>query len=236
MRSPELLTAFGISGVVTTAYLTAKATIKAYPKVYHEDRDPHEPPSKMEVVKLVWKDYIPPVAVGAATIGCVFGSHKASARRTAAAVAAYSVADKALTEYKDQVLEAVGQKKADEVEQAVVAESIKKNPPPTDGTLVVTGTDQLFYDLATGRYFKSDVNAVQSAVNKINKRLLEERYCSVREFYGELGVWGGDLMDQMGWEAPNLMDVVMTPSLNQDTNEVYIALTFNYVKPLMSFA
>jgi len=246
LHSPEILTALGISGVVTTAYLTAKSTVKAVHKIRGEEavrlydsievgkptneQTPPDPLTKREVVELVWTEYIPPVLVGTATVGAIFGAHKASARRTAAAVAAYSLTRDAFQEYKDEVKGMVGEKKASEVEQAVVEQRVNTTPIPDQ--VPDDKGDTWFFDMSTARYFKHDIEAVKKAEVEVNRRLFKERYVSIKEFYSILGIWHGDTMERLGWEVPEPMELIFTPVLHQDTGVPCIGITYSYIKGL----
>src|SRR5688500_222852 len=97
VHSPEILTALGVTGVFTTSYLTSKASVQV---ARDEDADPWM--SNKEKIKKYWKLYIPAGLSGVVTVGCIIGGSQASGRRTAAAVTAFSVTEKAFSEYKEK--------------------------------------------------------------------------------------------------------------------------------------
>lgn len=233
LHSPEILTALSISGVVATSYLTVKSTLKAKKKLDDDRESLGREHTTKEKVKIIAPEVIPPAITGVATIATIFGSHKASARRTAAAVAAYSLTNQAFDEYRQQVSEQLGSRADKKIEEAVVDKKIKENPPSdTNQIVVMTGGDVLCCDLMTMRYFRSDMETLKSAQNKINERMLKERWMSVREFYNEIGVYPHSHMDRLGWDLDvGLMELVFTTSLTE-SNEPCLAFTFNYTKPL----
>ncbi len=73
-NSPEILTALGVSGVVTTSYLVGKASFKA---AQHLGEGPAGPTIK-EKAKETWKLYIPAGISGVLTVGCIIGASKAN--------------------------------------------------------------------------------------------------------------------------------------------------------------
>src|SRR5689334_17749511 len=80
-NSPEILTGLGVAGVVSTAYLTARASFKANTRLWikfscPDDHGDMQLPSNKDKVMEVWKFYIPPVLSGSATIACIIGASK----------------------------------------------------------------------------------------------------------------------------------------------------------------
>src|SRR6187549_743986 len=80
-NSPALLTAIGVVGTVTTAYLTGTASIKA-DRILREDHDRRLqdangisaellPATPKEKVELTWKLFVPPVGSGLLTISAI---------------------------------------------------------------------------------------------------------------------------------------------------------------------
>ena len=105
-NSPAILTAMGVVGVVSTSVLAVRATPKAVRIIETAaafDAVAGDPIviseyDKVEVAKLVWKEYVPAVAMGLATIGCIVGANTLNAKRIADVAGAYSIAESALKE------------------------------------------------------------------------------------------------------------------------------------------
>lgn len=111
-HSPEILTGFGIIGLGTTVVLAVKATPKALEMI--EDKKEEEGVSKLtlvDTVKVAWKPYIPAAISFVATTACFIGANSVHVKRNAALAAAYKLSETALLEYKDQVVETIGEKK-----------------------------------------------------------------------------------------------------------------------------
>lgn len=234
LNSPEIMTALAAGGVVVTACLSAKGAFQASKKLNHEDADPHAQETFFDKAKIVWPEFVPAAIAGGSTIACLVGSHKVHTRRTAAAVAAYSLTERAFSEYRTKVEETLGKNKADKVQAAVVEEQMQTVHPHSQAReiFVAAGGESLCCDLTTGRYFESDMQTLKAAVNRVNERLLKERWMSVKEFYHEIDVYPNHHIDNLGWDLETgLMDLVFTPTLT-DKGIPCLAFTFNYTKPL----
>ena len=216
-KSPEILTGIGIAGFVTTTVLAVRATPKALMLVEEEKRKQNrkvldeaekngydactriETLKPVEVVKICWKCYIPAVITGAGSIACIVGANSVNARRTAALATAYKLSETALTEYKDKVVETIGEKKEQLVRDKIDKDHIDKNPVSKKEVIVTKTGETLCYDSLSGRYFKSDMEGIKAAVNELNSRLLDDMYVSVNEFYDELGLSHTDFGETLGW-------------------------------------
>lgn len=98
-KSPEILIAFGIAGMITTTVLAVKATPKAMEKIKEVEKNKKEEfdrdhgyseldtmfkLTKPEVVKATWKCYIPAAISGATSIACIVGANTVHSKRNAA--------------------------------------------------------------------------------------------------------------------------------------------------------
>ena len=127
--TPQILTGIGVAGMVTTVVLAVKATPKALTLI--EDKKEELDTDKLTVVdtvKAAWKPYIPAVATGILSTVCIIGGNAVGTRRTAALAAAYKISETALHEYKDAVVETIGEEKSKEVKEKVVQNKMDKNP------------------------------------------------------------------------------------------------------------
>lgn len=217
-RSPEILTGIGVAGMITTTVLAVKATPKALKKIeekkleVYDELDPLDVPSQalpedvklkpIEVVKVTWKCYIPAVVTGAASIACIVGASKVNLKRNAALATAYNLSQTALTEYKEKVVETIGDKKEQKIRESIAQDKIDKNPPSEEvnKSLVILGNgDFPVKDTLSGRYFISNENKLDAIENKINSKLLSYDYVSLNEIYDELELEPTSLGDQLGW-------------------------------------
>jgi Family of unknown function (DUF6353) len=230
-NAPEILTALGVSGVVTTAYLTHKAATKAAEVLDPHDRSLPSDATTTEKVKAVWKFYIPPVASGVATMGCIIMASKYNNRRTAAAVAAYSLTQKAFEEYREKVTEQVGKNKEQRIRDEVVQDQIAKDPPRSSEIIMWGFGEVICCELLTHRYFRSDMESLRRAENMINAKINRELYVTLDELYDILDLPNTSQSDKMGWDSNKLVEFKFTSVLSQD-GEPCLAFDYNYIIPL----
>lgn len=198
-HSPEILTGIGIAGMITTTVLAVKATPKALKLMDDARYDKEEDLTVPEKVKVTWKCYIPATLLGLASVGCLIGANSANLRRKAALATAYKLSETALAEYKEKVIETVGEEKAKDIRSAIAKDKMEKNPVTKSEVIITDKGESLFCDSISGRYFKSDMNTIEKAVNTINRRLLNEMSVSLTEFYSEIGLSPTSLSEELGW-------------------------------------
>lgn len=198
-HSPEILTGLGIAGMVTTTILAVQATPKALELLEEAEFDKQEKIKPIEAVKLTWKCYIPAAITGMVSITCIIGASSVNVRRNAALATAYKISETALTEYKEKVVETIGEKKEQAIKDSIAKDKVEKNPVKQQNIIVTGKGDTLCYDELFGRYFKSDVDKLKKIENELNRRLLNEDYISLNEFYYEVGLDGVSAGDDLGW-------------------------------------
>ena len=198
-RSPEILTGIGIAGMVTAGVLAVKATPKAMLLLEEAEKEKNEPLTKMEVVKTAWKPYIPAAVTAMASVTCLIGASSVNLRRNAALTAAYKLSETALTEYKDKVVETIGEEKEKVIREKVAEDKIKKQPVNNNEVIITEKGNTLCFDSISGRYFRSDMDIIKKAENELNRRMLSDMYISLNEFYDELGLDHISIGDELGW-------------------------------------
>lgn len=203
-HSPEILIGLGITGMITTTVLAVKATPKALKLIEKKKKEEHKDKlTPVETVKTTWKCYIPAVATGVTSAACLIGASSVNARRNAALATAYKLSETAFTEYRDKVVETIGEKKESAVYDKIAQERIEKNPISTSEIIVTEKGNTRFLDGMSGRYFTSDIEKVKKVVNDINNRLLTDfcGYVTLSELYDELNLRHTDISDNIGWRA-----------------------------------
>lgn len=218
-HSPEILTGVGIAGMITTTVLAVRATPKALKLI--EEAKKEERKDKLtvvETVKVAWKPYIPVVVTGAASVACLVGASSVNLRRNAALATAYKLSETALTEYREKVVETIGEKKEKVVRDAVDKERIEKDPV-TRHTVISTGQGKsLCYDYMSGRYFESSREIIERAENEFNKQIIHDLYgyASLNEFYDLIDLDHIGTGDDLGWNIHNLVDINFGSQLTDD--------------------
>lgn len=244
-NSPAILTAIGLTGTVMTAYLTGKASFKAAEIISEAEGHsslPHpetneEIPVKFdelefkEKFELTWKLFVPAVGTGILTLACIIAANHIGTRRAAALASAYTISEKAFAEYKDKVIEKVGEKKEQGVREELAQDRVNQSPPSRE--VILASGDVLCCDLYTMRYFKSDMESLRRSVNDLNRQLLHDGYASLTDFYDKIGLPKTTESDEVGWTSDTEMDVEYSTTLT-DTNLPCITFEFR-VLPVRRF-
>lgn len=236
-NAPEILTALGVAGVATTSYLSAKAGYESAmvleKSLTLEDTTPSEDRPFKEKAKETWRLYIPAAVSGIGTAACIVMASKGNAKRTAAAVTAYSITERAFAEYREKVAEQLklSEAKQQKVLDAVAQDRVLEHPPPSTGIMILGRDESLFCELHTGRYFKSDMETLKRAINEVNAWIIGNHKAFLNDFYNEIGLPHTDDSSHQGWDAGELMDLSFSGVITED-NRPCIAFRYNYVKPL----
>jgi len=215
-NAPVILTAVGVAGTVATAVLSVRATIKATRKVDEAIRiasfKEGESFTKWDTFKLVWLNYVPPVAVGGLTIGAIIFSNRISTKRLGAVAAAATIAERAHSEYKDKVKEMLGNKKAEEVQDEVAKDNIARAGMGGRNEIIIAGDQEsIFFDGLSNRFFKSDMETVRKAQNDLNSEINNSTYVNVSDLYDKLGLSHTDISDSLGWNNMEMIDLHFNP-------------------------
>lgn len=208
-HSPEILTGVGIVGMITTTVLAVRATPKALILIEDKKREIKIEAigtdarsielTKPEIIKATWKCYLPAAITGVCSVACLIGASSVSARRNAALAAAYALSETALNDYKTGVVKALGEKKEREVRDAIAKDKVENDPVTTKEIVITDKGETLCYESLSGRYFKSDRDQIERAVNRLNHRLLLDSYISLNEFYEAIGLETNDMGDKLEW-------------------------------------
>ena len=201
-HSPEILTGLGIAGMITTTILAVKATPKAVKEIEEFEECvlcDHEKIKPMDAVKMTWKYYIPAAVTGTVSIACLIGASSVNVRRNAALATAYKLSETALSEYKEKVVETIGEKKEKVIRDNIAKDKIEKDPVSKKEIFVTKKGETLCYDAITGRYFKSDIEEIKKAINVLNRNLIDTHYISLNDFFDEIGLANTRLGEELGW-------------------------------------
>lgn len=200
-NSPTILTSCSVAGTISTAVLAAKAHVKAMRVL-----DNQGPITTKEKIKLVWKYYVPPVAMGTVTIACSIGANCINLKRNAVLAGAYALAETSLKEFKDAAQEIVGEEKVKEIKDKIIDDKIKENPPSPNEVRMLGDDKTLCYDTYSGRYFTSTINDIKTAVNAVNTELFSELRISLNDMYYALGLSPVKLGAERGWDFNDAID------------------------------
>lgn len=200
-HAPGILVGVGIAGMWTTTILAVTATPKAVSLIEDEriakDVDKLTP---LETVKVCWKCYIPAVATGVLSTVCLIGASGVSARRNAALATAYKLSQNALSEYKDAVIDTIGEKKERAVRDKVAENALKHEHIDEEDVIITGRGNTRCYDAVFGRCFRSSREVIERAMNEVNRRIVSgDMYASLNDFYDEIDLDHVDIGDLLGW-------------------------------------
>ncbi len=198
-HSSQILTGLSTIGVIATAIMTGKCTIKAKKLIEDvEDNIGYKLDFKddfTDIIDITWRAYIPALLSGLATITCILGNHHINAKTQASLISAYSLLNNNYNEYIKKTKELYGEDGIEKIRTEIAKEHYKISP------LDVELQEQLFFDMQTMRYFESSFDKVLKAEDFLNEQLASVGYCTVNDFYRELGLEPTSNGDTIGWEA-----------------------------------
>lgn len=231
-NSPAILVGLGITSAAGAVIFAIKGTIAANKKVEavkeakaeelkveEADDIPVEVElTKKEIVQATWKCYIPTAMSFATSVVCIVCANKVNAKRNAAIATAYSMSEAALHEYKNKVIETIGEEKEKEIAKAVVKDRIDKSPEPSTQVIIAGNGEQLCLDYISQRYFKSDRETLRAAVNDLNEILNSCDYVSLNDFYDKIGLERTSIGDEIGWNVSRdgLIQLDITGDISKD--------------------
>lgn len=276
-HSPEILLGVGIAGIVTSTVMACKATLKVEevigeaqvtmdaindtlvesPEKYSEEDAKKDKyivyvQSGVKLVKL----YAPAIAVGAISIGAMFGSHKILKQRNLALVAAYNGVAAAFSSYRGRVIEEFGIEKDRDYRYGLRDEEIEviekgKNGKQKKVKKTVKGIDpnhvsqyaRFFDDGCTNWQKDPEYNKIfLSSQQRYATDLLHTRgHLFLNEVYDMLGIPRSKAGAIVGWfysndeDADNFVDFGFLDESNLDfVNgwESSVLLDFNVQGPI----
>jgi len=172
--------------------------------------------TQTQKVNLTWKLYVPTVGTGVLTVACIIGANRIGTRRAAAMAAAYSLSEKAFVEYRDKVIEKIGETKEQKVHDAIAQDRVDANPVSSREVIITGGGDVLCHDSITGRYFESNVETLRKAQNDINYKILASNYATLHEFYSLIGLPSTLYSSEVGWNNDNMLELEFTTVLSEE--------------------
>jgi len=230
-NAPAILTGVGITGTVATAYLTGKASYQAAGIIHDakvervEGTIPVLVPVELttkEKVELTWKLYIPAAGAGVGTIGAIYFANRISSKRLAAMAAAYTISEKAYSEYKDKVVELMGKEKEEKVRASVQQDRVNRDAD--NGFIDDNLEDGLVRckDAWSGQYFRSTMEDIKTAQNDLNYQILHHGSASLTDLYCQLGIDKTKESDEIGWNSDKLLEIVFVTTMDNKKRPVLV--------------
>ena len=229
-NSPIILTSVAVAGAATTAYLANRAGFLASSRIWEAEQEKGEHLTGKEKVQLCWPLYIPTGLALGSTIACTIGAHAVNTRRNAALASAVTLGEAALREYRDKVEEVVTKPKREEIARGLAQDKLDQT---TDSAVYVVGDgDILAFDTLTSRLFKTTEVAIRTAENEMNRRILNQDYIFLNEWFDAVGLPRTGMGDDYGWCHECPLEVNFTPLIKE--GKPVIGLDYRF-PPISSF-
>jgi hypothetical protein len=199
--SPVLLAGVGAVGVIATAVLASRATMKASAVLAEADENLSKVETDQDVVEVrtaitIAKLYAPAVIVGAITLGAMTGSVVILKRRHAAMSAAFAATNTAFNKYRERVVTDQGEGKDREYMYGGEKIEIVEEGPNGPETRTVTAIS--VDDIREGK--GSPYAKVFDEWNNNYNRQIPGRNA---DFISQQMLWANDLLLNRGWLTLN---------------------------------
>ncbi len=196
-NSSTILTCIGAVGVVATAISTGLATPKALQRVSKAEKEKRRKLSKVEKFIVAAPPYLPPAAIGASTIICIFGANALDKKHQAALTSAYALANSSFKEYRDKLIELHGKEIDDEVRDALVRTNCQYHQIGID----IPDDKLVWVESITGETIVAYEKEIMDAEYHFNRNFVLRGYASLNEFFEFLGLPRTEYGDSVGWTS-----------------------------------
>lgn len=230
IKTPEILTGLGIAGMITSTILAVRSTPRAL-KIIEEEKNELEVEvlEPVETVKLTWKCYIPTILVGGVSVLCLIWGNRVIVKRYTALAAAYSLSETAFRDYRNRVVEKIGEQKEKEIHSDIARDKMESNPISNHRVIDTGCGKDLCFDVLSGRYFYSDVNNLEKIVNELNRRMRDEMNISLNDYYWEINLDSIDIGEILGWNIDT--DYIELGFETKLTNDNKPCIVVRHIRP-----
>lgn len=223
-HSPVIMFSAGIVGVLGTAVLASRATLKVediltehqemakhiktheHVDYTEDDRSKDQAVLYVQTASKLTKLYGPAVIVGAVSIACLTGSHVVLSRRNAGLTAAYVALEKGFNQYRNRVREEFGEEKDREFRYGVEEFVVEKDGEKTVVKRVNTSDGPSIYAKLWDENSTSwngdpvyDMVFLKAQQQYANDRLHAKKHLFLNEVYDALGLERTQAGAVVGW-------------------------------------
>lgn len=191
----------------------------------------------IDLTKDICKFYVPVVVLAASGTFCIVNAHNIDTNKIAGLTTAYQISEAARKEYKNKVIETIGDKKEQKIRDEINKDKVKRNPVDNGKVVLVDNQKptQLFMDALSGRYFRTDVDHIKACVNDLNRDMLDDGYVTLNEFYDKLNLPDIQLGRDLGWRAEEgLIELLPFTAAVTEGGESCLVVDF-YEPPIYSY-
>lgn len=213
---PAILTGLGVAGSISSVVLAVRVTPEAHRRIMDAQSETTEDITIGDKVKLTWMLYVPAATTLSITIASVIAAHSVNTRRQVAIASLYAVTEKALVDYREKVVQELGKKADTKVRDELAKDYIMSAPMATAEVFITNTGESLFLDSMTGRYFKSDMQTVRTAVNDVNEEINKFNSCSHNDFYHKIGLPSVAIGEEHGWNVDQKLELNYSAQIAED--------------------
>lgn len=194
MKKSIILCCFAAFGVVGTAVMTAKATLKAE-KIL--EKSENEGLCKKELFLKAAPAYIPAIMLGVGTICCIFGVNTLNRKQQTSLMGAYSLINNSYQEYRRKLTELYGKDVDIEIRNAMAREHCNFHQIGFDEP----DRKSLYYDEFSGESVFCYEREIMDAEYHLNRNFAMRGYAFLNEFYEFLGLPPTEYGEIAGWSV-----------------------------------
>lgn len=224
--SPEILTAVGVVGTVTSAVMASRATLKLEPIIEStrggidqvKDLRTNKEYTEKDYVKDLtyiyainardlFKLYAPSITLGMTSIACLLGAHGIMRKRNVALAAAYKTVETSFAEYRKRVVEELGLDKDRDFRAPTEKVERKNKETGKNETVEVVNPNKIsgyakFFDEGCSQWKKNpeyNLLFLRCQQNWANDLLQARGHVFLNEVYDMIGVERTQAGSVVGW-------------------------------------
>lgn len=191
VNSPMIMLVGSLVGLAATIIFSSKAAIDTIEIIDEKKKRGHEI-SKKEIVKVAAPNYIPVVSVAAGTALCMIGCHRTHLKRESELLGLYSVATKALIDYRKEIAGKHGMEYDSKICESVKAKGDDEFDEIQSKPIRIVET-------FGNRSIVDTIENLQNAEYELNRFFILSGAATLNDFYRLLGMKKTDTGDLFGW-------------------------------------
>lgn len=169
-NSNWILAVLAMLGLAGTSALAIEATVKAVKLC-----ETKEIRGKKEVLKTVWRLYIPAIGCFIVTTVSILGNAHINARRLATVTGLYAMSQTDFKALKEQAKETFGERKEQRMEDDIAKERLNQAVVTQQNNIIETGHgDKLFMEWLTGQLIRTSPEHVAAVAEKMKNQFAKE--------------------------------------------------------------
>lgn len=227
----EVMIVAGAVGLAVSTFFVGLKTPKF--KEFIEEEKKAQETEKLpikDVAKIAAKSYISPALGTVASASLIIGGLASNCKKNEAFASMCMASNAALKQYKERVIETVGEEKEKEIAKKVVVKDgeIVEDIDDVSDIMAYANKDKVytFIDSYSGRRFKCTKNKLDHVKNILNERLLTEYNIYLNEYYDEIGLKHTDAGEILLWNADEgLLNIKYEPMFD-DYGNITILVSF----------